>query len=75
MENKQGRKLINEGIDIDYDNFTVAYNPSYKEHADALIEGNPTVSNAYGDGINVYSLLQKRGFASGRKSIALCLQG
>lgn len=61
MEKVDGRKLINEGIDIDYDNLTVAYNPSHQENVDTSIENNPTVSNEYGEGIKVYSLLQRKG--------------
>lgn len=34
MEKVEGRQLINEGIDIDYDNLTVAYNPSHQENVD-----------------------------------------
>ena len=61
MERVEGIKLLNEGIDIDYDNLTVAYNPSHQENVDTSIENNPTVSNEYGEGIKVYSLLQRKG--------------
>ena len=61
IEKVEGKKLINEGIDIDYDNLTVAYNPYHQENIDTSIENNPTVSNEYGNGINVYSLLQRKG--------------
>ena len=61
MERIEGIKIIKEGIDIDYDNLTVAYNPFHQENVDTSIENNPTVSNEYGEGIKVYSLLQRKG--------------
>ena len=61
MERIEGKKIIKEGIDIDYSNLTVAYNPSHQENVDTSIENNPTVSNEYGKGIAVYSLLMRKG--------------
>ena len=61
MERIEGKKIINEGIDIDYDNLTVAYNPSHQNNVDISIENNPTLSNEYGEGVAVYSLLMRKG--------------
>ena len=61
IERVEGKKLIKEGIDIDYDNLTVAYNPSHQDNVDTSLENNPTISNEYGDGIAVYSLLMRKG--------------
>lgn len=60
MERVEGKKIIKEGIDIDYNNLTVAYNPSHQNNVDTSIENNPTVSNEYGEGITVYSLLMRK---------------
>lgn len=54
-------KPITEGIDIDYDELTVAYNPSHQNNVDTSLEHNPTISTEYGDGIAVYSLLMRKG--------------
>ena len=51
MEKVEGEKIVNEGIDTDYDNLTVAYNPSHQDNVDTSIENNPTMSNEYGDGV------------------------
>lgn len=61
IERVEGKKLIKEGIDIDYDNLTVAYNPSHQDNVDTSLENNPTISNEYGDRIAVYSLLMRKG--------------
>ena len=49
------------GIDIDYDNLTVAYNPKHQKNVDTSLENNPSLSNEYGQGIHVYSLLKRKG--------------
>lgn len=61
MERVEGKKIIKEGIDIDYNNLTIAYNPLHQDNVDTSIENNPTVSNEYGEGIAVYSLLMRKG--------------
>lgn len=60
IERIEGKKLINEGIDIDYISHLVSYNPSHQNNVDTSIETNPTVSTEYGDGIKVYSILKRK---------------
>lgn len=60
MERMEGISIINEGIDIDYEHFTVSYNPSHQNNVDTSIENNLTVSTEYGNGIRVYSLLKRK---------------
>ena len=39
----------------------LSFNPSHQDNVDTSIENNPTVSNEYGEGIVVYSLLLRKG--------------
>lgn len=61
MKKLCGEQIIKEGIDIDYDNLSVAYNPSHQKNIDTSIENNPTISDEYGNGVTVYSLLKRKG--------------
>lgn len=60
MSAVDGKPIIKEGIDVDYENFTVAYNPSHQNNVDTSIENNPTKYSEYGSDINVYSLLLRK---------------
>lgn len=61
IERVEKKKIIKEGIDIDYNSFTVSYNPSHQNHVDTSVENNPTLSTEYGDGINVFSIFKRKG--------------
>lgn len=60
MERIEGKSLITEGIDIDYNTFTISYNPSHQNNVDTSLENNPTVTTEYGDGVRVFSLLRRK---------------
>lgn len=60
IERMEGKKLMNEGIDIDYISHLVSYNPSHQNNVDTSIKTNPTVSTEYGEGIKVYSILKRK---------------
>lgn len=60
IERIEGKKIIKEGIDIDYIDFTVSYNPGHQNNVDTSIENNPTISTEYGDGVKVFSLLKRK---------------
>lgn len=60
MERMDGKPIITEGIDINYTDFTVSYNPSHQNNVDTSLDNNPSISEEYGEGIRVYSLLKRK---------------
>lgn len=60
MERMDGKPIITEGIDINYTDFTVSYNPSHQNNVDTSLDDNPSISEEYGEGIRVYSLLKRK---------------
>ena len=60
MEQVDGKVIVNEGIDIDYDNLVVSYNPLHQNNVDTSLENSPTVSSEYVEGINVYSIFKRK---------------
>jgi len=60
IERVENKSILKEGIDIDYQNQTVSYNPSHQDNVDTSLENNPTVSTEYGNNINVYSIFKRK---------------
>ena len=60
MDRMENKNIVNEGIDINYNDFTISYNPYHQNNVDTSIENNPTVSLDYGKNIRVYSLLKRK---------------
>lgn len=60
IERIERTKILSEGIDINYTNLTVSYNPEHQNNMDTSVENNPSVSTEYGDGVKVYSLLKRK---------------
>ena len=60
MHRMENKNIVNEGIDINYNDFTISYNPYHQNTVDISIENNPTVSLDYGKNIRVYSLLKRK---------------
>lgn len=63
LMNRMGEDVapLTEGIDVDYVNNTVAYNPRHQHAVDTSLENNPTYTEEYGDGIKVWSIFQRKG--------------
>ena len=52
-------KLLPEGIDIDEDNWTVAYNPNHEDYVSTSLQNNPTKNYGFGKGVNVWSVFKR----------------
>lgn len=57
---KKINELLNEGIDIDYQNNIVSYNPSHERNVDTSIANNPTHSSGIANGVTVWSIFKRR---------------
>lgn len=57
--------FLNEGIDFDYENLTVSYNPSHEDNVDTSIENNPTKDNSIIKGVSVWSVFKRKRGAYG----------
>ena len=60
IERIEKKKIIKEGIDINYQDHTVSFNPYHENNVDTSVENNPTLNTEYGDGINVYSIFKRK---------------
>ena len=56
---KVNEKNVNEGIDIDYINHVVMYNPGHQNNVDTSIENNPTVDEKTIPGVEVWSIFTR----------------
>ena len=52
--------ILDEGIDINYEENTIRYNPSHQNNVDTSLEDNPTVTDEYGEGVKVYSIFKRK---------------
>ena len=59
-ENGYNVTKLNEGIDIDYENKIVKYNPAHQKNVDTSIECNPTIDDELIPGINVWSIFKRK---------------
>ena len=69
-------KVLNEGIDFDYETLTVSYNPSHEENVDTSLNNNPTVDNTLIDNIPVWSIFKrKRGLYGDGNPLIYAMKG
>lgn len=75
-ENGYNVTKLNEGIDIDYENKIVKYNPAHQKNVDTSIEYNPTIDEELIPGINVWSIFKrKRGERMDGNPLVYALKG
>lgn len=55
----RSRQIISEGIDIDFPNRTVAFNPKHEEYVDTSLEHNPVLNNDIANGVEVWSIFTR----------------
>ena len=56
-------EFINEGVDFDLNLRKVSYNPKHQRNVDTSVEHNPIINDGIVDGIEVWSIFQrKKGF-------------
>lgn len=68
--------ILNEGIDFDYINRTVSYNPSHEENVDTSIKNNPTKDESIVPGVQVWSIFKrKRGLQGDGNPLIYALKG
>lgn len=52
--------FVTEGIDIDYDNNIVSYNPTHENDVDTSLVNNPTFNNDFGEDVKIYSIFKRK---------------
>jgi hypothetical protein len=58
--------LLFEGIDIDFDNRTVSYNPSHEDYVSTSVNNNPSQNSGFAD-IPVWSVFKRKKVENGIK--------
>lgn len=54
------KKTLNEGIDIDYKNNLISYNPSHEKNVDTSFSNNPTNDTELIAGVPVWSIFKRK---------------
>lgn len=54
------KKVLNEGIDYDEEDFTVSYNPTHENNVETSELTNPTKVTKYGNNVEVWSIFKRK---------------
>ena len=58
--NKFKKEVLSEGVDFDYVNLTVSFNPSHEQNVNTSVEVNPTIDFDVIPGVRTWSIFKRK---------------